>query len=329
MSFAGSLNIIEASPLGICMQLPPTVFRSLFRLLQSTYIQGRTDYQLPEPLVIEGNSCSFSTSSSIPKVIWTYWSNFNPDSTVIECIATWRIHCSEYDVRVINPSNIAKYIPDADMPSQFIKLHPTKQADWLRLYLVARYGGFWLDASILLTQSLEWLRCKLEGKVEFTGFYLQKYTHDINFPIIESWAFGAIPGSPFIKEWQREFHEALIVKGPDAYLKKVPYLVSLRQGIEDPNYLLIHIAAQNVLRRQKSSTLHLFKAEDTAYFYHRSLHWKWYLLYPQLCLMEYSQRLAPLVKLRGGERRHFSALFNWHGDARKGSIWQRALHKKE
>ena len=168
--------------------------------------------------------------------------------------------------------------------------------------------------------------------VEFVGFYLEKFTTNVHMPVIESWAFGALAGSGFITAWQREFHQALIAEGTEAYLQRLqaqPDWGEIRQNIGDPHYLLIHITAQQVLRRKQYSSLALFKAEDSAYYYHQALRWKWYLLYPQLCRAQGPKISAPIVKLRGGERRHFAEMFKSHGGAVPGSTWHRALNPEQ
>ena len=217
----------------------------------------------------------------------------------------------------------------APLVPRFHELHPTKQSDWLRLYLVALHGGFWLDASTLLTRSLGWMQAAVDSRTEFVGFYLEKFTTQVQRPVIESWAFGALAGSDFIVAWQREFHQALIVEGTEAYLQRLQARsdwAGIRQNIGDPHYLLIHITAQQVLRQRQYSRMALFKAEDSAYYYHRALRWKWYLLYPQLCRVQGPKISAPIVKLRGGERRHFTEMFKAHGGAVPGSTWHRALN---
>lgn len=83
-----------------------------------------------------------------------------------------------------------------------------------------------------------------------------------------------------------------------------------------------------MLHRPNSFRLSLFYAEDTAFFYQKVLHWKWYLLYPRLCLVQGESLPAPLIKLRGGERRHFAQMFVLHGEAVPGSIGQRACTDK-
>ena len=63
--------------------------------------------------------------------------------------------------------------------------------DWLRLYLVSRYGGVWLDASIVL-------RVPLDGLVQhrardFVGFYMAGWNARPDARVVESWFLAAPP----------------------------------------------------------------------------------------------------------------------------------------
>lgn len=267
--------------------------------------------------------------AEIPKTIWTYWNQSSLDPFVQQCVDSWRRQCPGHTIVIMTPENLGEYVAAGDLPPQFSELHPTKQSDWLRLYLVARHGGYWFDATTLLTAPLDWMTSPQAGPpAELAGFYLQGFTSDAQRPVIESWAFCAPAGSRFVSEWQQEFHKALISQGPQAYLaalKSRPDAADILQRIPDPEYLLIHVAAQQVMRRLPDARLALFKAEDTAFFYHAALRWKWYLLYPQLCLAPAPAVAAPIVKLRGGERRHFTQMLALHGGAAPGSLWAKAL----
>ncbi|WP_027014499.1 glycosyltransferase family 32 protein [Comamonas composti] len=316
-------------------RIPACLFKGALQLVQLPNLKSSAGYQIPAPCVLKGSHAGAVNRSgqplpaTIPKILWTYWSQPHPDVFVCECLQSWRLQCPDYEVRLVHPGNLADYVQAGELPGQFAGLHPTKQSDWLRLYLVARHGGFWLDASSLLTSSMDWMQASDAATREFVGFYLEKFTRLPAFPVVESWAFGAPPGSRFMAAWQEEFHQALIEEGAEVYLRRLqqqPGWAALQQGIKDPCYLLIHIAAQRVLQRQEFSCMVLFKAEDTAYYYHHGLRWKWYLLYPRLCLSQAPAALAPVVKLRGGERRHFSEMLARHGGAVPGSIWHRALN---
>lgn len=316
-------------------RIPARLFQSVLRLVQPHHLKNGGQYALPPACPHAAGKHTATDHSApgltpaIPKIIWTYWNQPQPDAFVHECMQSWRLHCPDYEIRLVQPGNLQDYTGPDPLPPQFAELAPAKQADWVRLYMVARYGGFWLDASTLLTTSLDWMHPGSEQGMAFTGFYLEKFTRDADFPVIESWAFGAPAGGAFITAWQKEFHQALIVEGTTAYLQRLqalPGWTDLQQGITDPQYLLIHITAQQVLRRDGHFRMALYKAEDTAYYYHRSLRWKWYLLYPQLCLAAAPGAIAPLVKLRGGERRHFSEMLAQHGGAKPGSLWHQAMN---
>ena len=314
------------------LRLPAAAYRTVYRLLAGLKPGRAAPYAGdPQPLDYTGPAAASpgETPEPIPAQIWTYWNADTPDAMVRQCIDNWRAQCPGFAVHVLNSRNLADHIPAEHLPPRFEALHPTKQSDWVRLYVVRHYGGYWLDATIVLTRSLQWLDdARRAGAAQCVGFYLEGYTRDAAYPVVESWAFGAPAHSPFVSAWQQEFHHALVEQGTDAYLQDIAASgaegAALLQGIADPAYLLIHVAAQKVLRRTNAFRLALFKAEDTAFFYQKAVRWKWYLLYPRLCLVPADAHPAPLVKLRGGERRHFAQMFEQHGAAAGHSLWGRA-----
>lgn len=311
-------------------RIPAFVLRIAYQLLTRLRPDsGRSYPSQPAVTVFQGaQGGSGAGPAPIPRRIWSYWNSEVLDPVVRQCMDNWRTQCPGFDIHVVNSANLATHVPPADLPPGFAQLHPTKQSDWLRLYLVRHHGGYWLDATTLLTQPLDWLESLRQAQgAEFAGFFLEGYTRDAGYPVVESWAFGAAPHSPFVSAWQEEFHRALIVQGTVAYLQALqaqPEGAVTLQGIPDPQYLLIHVTAQQVLRRHNAFRLALLKAEDTAFFYQKAVRWKWYLLYPRLCLVRSEAQPAPLVKLRGGERRHFAEMLAQHGRPRQGSVWQRA-----
>lgn len=311
--------------------IPASVLRAAYQLF--TTLRPRSAQAYPGDMAAsafrggQADALTPACDTEIPRRIWSYW-NTRPDTVVQQCIANWRTQCPDYEIHVLNSGNLAQYVPPEHLPLGFAQLHPTKQSDWLRLYLVHHHGGYWLDATTLLTQPLDWLDAARRAQgAEFAGFFLEGFTRNAAYPVVESWIFGAPAHAPFMAAWQQEFHRALIEQGTAAYLqvlRATPHATELLQGIADPEYLLIHVAAQQVLRRDNPYRLALFKAEDTAFFHQKAVGWKWYWLYPRLCLMAAREPTAPLIKLRGGERRHFAALLELHGGPAPGSLWQRA-----
>lgn len=311
------------------MQIPAFLFQTLLTLVQPATLRDTASMPTLRMVGLKNTSSTTSNGPRIPKRIWTYWNKTQPDNFVLQCIQSWRNQCPDYEVQLVHPGNLEQFVPSVELPEKFAQLHPTKQSDWLRLFLVARHGGYWLDTSTLLTQSLNWMHTGIATPAHFVGFYIEKFTQDEKFPVIESWAFGACAQSSFVTAWQKEFHHALIEKGTEAYLRDLqtrPDWLTLKQGINDPHYLLIHITAQKILRDMpQTEQLAVYKAEDSAFFYHHLLRWKWYLLYPQLCLVKSPAAVSPIIKLRGGERRHFTEMLAQHGGAKPESLWAQAF----
>ena len=258
-------------------QRPAAAFRIAYQLLARLQPHRAAAYTPPTP---PGAAAAPSTAPTehptpIPRKIWSYWHAVKPDPFVQQCITNWQTQCPDFEIQVLNQQTVRDHVPPTDWPEGFSALNPVKQSDWIRLYLVSRYGGYWLDASVVLTQPLDWLEARQGAEhSEFVGFYLGGYTHDARYPVIENWAFGAPAGGTFVTAWQREFHHALFEIGTQAYLaslQREPGYAALLQGITDPVYLLGHVTAQRVLRRHPHSRLTLSSAEDTAFLYQKAV----------------------------------------------------------
>lgn len=270
-------------------------------------------------------------TQAIPRTIWTYWHSPNPPYVVQRCIAGWQRLNPDYQVHVLHPGNLSEFLPH--VPESLGRLNIAKQTDWIRLALLHRYGGMWLDASIIVAQPLAWVEQERQAEqAEFVGFYLDGYTTRAAFPVVESWFLAAVPGSVFIRQWLERF-EAAAVSGDTAdYLAQLQQqgrYEALTQNIGDPSYHTIHVVAQEVLQSQPSGyapmRLCLLRAEDTAYWLHVQSGWKRRPLFARLLWAQgHAGVWPPLVKLRGGERSKLNAwLLKKH--YRQGSLVEQCL----
>jgi hypothetical protein len=245
-------------------------------------------------------------AEAVPQRLWSYWHQGEPPLVVRRCLENWRRHCPGWQIELITGRTIGQFIDPATMPAGFERLTPARQSDWLRLSLLARHGGVWIDASTILTTSLDWLVvAQAQSGAQYLGFYLQRYTQREGSPIVDSWCMASPPGTRFVTAWRDELCHALAL-GDDAYLeelKRAGRFERLRQGIADPSYLIIHMCAQAVLERGAGYRLQLWRAEDTAYFLQHLSHWRRLRLYRRLLWHPAPERAPPLIKLRGGERR--------------------------
>lgn len=243
---------------------------------------------------------------AIPKIIWAYWHSTERPPLVERCLRTWEYHNPGFRIEVLHAGNIADFVPAETMPGNFSKLSQQKQADWLRLALLRLHGGIWVDASIFLTESLEWiLREQADSGAEYVGFYLDGFTTMPEYPVIENWCMAAIKGSAFIQRWHAEFTTAIADDTGQAYLDRLKALGIYErtlQKINKPQYLLMHVAGQRVLQDGDGYGLSLLKAEDSAFFYQHQSDWKRGRLRWRLLFLRHPSKAPALIKLRGGER---------------------------
>ena len=153
--------------------------------------------------------------------------------------------CPDYEIRLMNKS---------DIPDEYKDLSPQRQSDWLRVERLKSHGGIWLDASIILTESLDWVK----GGGEVLMFYQKGMTADDNFPMYESWFMASIPNGKFITALFNEFDFACKSfgnKGEDyvEHLKKnhgekktEELLQNMWRGLS--GYFTIYIAIQKIIK---------------------------------------------------------------------------------
>lgn len=95
----------------------------------------------------------------IPKTIFLYWNKGiqNAPYVVKTCIESIKYYSHTYHIEIIDDSNIGKYVQLPEFVFQ--KNFPIQlKADILRTLLLHKYGGIWLDATLMLNISLsEWL----------------------------------------------------------------------------------------------------------------------------------------------------------------------------
>ncbi len=257
-------------------------------------------------MLIHESGVAAPMTATIPRIIWSYWHGDTRPLVVQRCLANWRMHSRGWEIRLIGPKDFDEFVIAADLPPTFRALTPARQSDWLRLYLLQRYGGVWIDASTILTRSLDWMvEAQAESRAQYLGFYLQRYTQQADAPIVDSWCVAAPPASSFVTDWYRELCTALAL-GDEIYLGQLEAegrMAGLRQGIRNPSYLIIHMCGQVVLARGAGHRLQLWLAEDTAYHFQHHSHWRRLRMYRRLLLHPQPLRPPALVKLRGGERR--------------------------
>lgn len=101
------------------------------------------------------------TNEKIPdnQVIWIYWKQGekNAPHIVNKCISSIRNKAGNHPVIVLDQENLHKYIvmPDfIEKKHQEGKIKEALYSDLLRISLLIEYGGFWCDATCLLSSNI-------------------------------------------------------------------------------------------------------------------------------------------------------------------------------
>lgn len=246
-------------------------------------------------------------SSKIPKIIWTFWDG-EPSDFVNKCIKTWKKFNPDHEVNILNKTNIKKYLPDIDLTSLKHVEKIQRYSDIVRSNILSKYGGIWMDASIICQKSFSWIH-DIQNKTgcEFIGFYIDSFTINEfkeHAKVIENWFFACIPKSKFMVDWSNEFMKI------QNYNKIEDYLDSLKsdnvnfQNIPYPDYLTMHVSAQKILQKNKNKyNLHLLKAEDTAFSFIDTSKNPWDEEAGITSLLNKKHLDQPILKLTGNTRR--------------------------
>lgn len=234
----------------------------------------------------------------IPKKIWFYWDSVDTPDIVDLCISRASAICSGYEVTLLNPSNLHEYI---DLPKISDDVPTSNKADLIRLMLLEKHGGVWMDASIFLTQDIEWIISKLDRHESFL-FYSDECTNDLKRPISENWFIVAPIGSKFISDWKNEFYECITSASPKTYYNDMDNRDYHLQNLTRPDYLLCYISAIVVLNKSKYNILYA-SSGSTGHYLNYKHKWNGIAVAVEL-LLRNKNRLAKtrLIKLNSTSR---------------------------
>lgn len=150
---------------------------------------------------------SLNQASGIPNVVWSFWAQGTDQlPPVIEvCIDSWRQNAGVERIYVLDPMSVYRFLDRIDLPLTFSSLTPQMQSDAVRLAVLSKYGGIWLDASTLVTKSLmPWVEKVSKGK----GLFLfQNPSKGRGGRLFEIGFIGVTPAHPLLKAWSREFNQ--------------------------------------------------------------------------------------------------------------------------
>jgi hypothetical protein len=258
-------------------------------------------------LILSKSSDGF-TLQEIPKIIWTYWDSPELPEFIDKTITKWRELNPGWTIHVLHPENVAEFIPEVDIFSfKFADTKP-RQSDFVRLHVLAKYGGVWSDASIVPRSSFQWvLDARNKSGVEFISYYRKSATKNQDWPVIESWFFACIPGCRFVEQWRDELGVMNTLDKEADYQQNVKDRGVDIQDIPQPDYLNVYLSAQVVLQKYMTpdeirSKIYVIDSEEGPFKHSVVNNWDPPKAMQWLCDTP-SSELPDLIKIYGNERR--------------------------
>jgi mannosyltransferase OCH1-like enzyme len=229
-------------------------------------------------------------------VIWSFWEGGQTPDLVLRCFESIRIQNPTRPFFVLNRATLPKFLDltvdfplfrgKRGTPDDFSSVQIL--ADWVRFKLLEKYGGVWLDASIICTSPVDnWIAdgdhvvnaaaasSHDDGEDEMQIKQLGSVKNIIHMfhmhanPNIHAfWAMAAMePGNPVIQAWLQEmndiFNEIGSRQDPLDYIKRVmTNNKEVRERWNTPQapplpYLWVYLALQVVLHRQPDLHSHI------------------------------------------------------------------------
>ena len=242
----------------------------------------------------------------IPKNIFIFWDTEKLPDSVKLCIDSIKYHCPDYNINILNNNNYSRYI-SREEPPELVKYKIANKADWIRTVLIRDYGGIWIDASILLTQSLNnWINLNSEFVCIF------------NNNRIENWFFAAPKNSIIMNKWLEEYEYALHL-GDKNYENKLYKVNNWTKN----TYLFHQLCLLNALRLLnidiKSDKFQTFNVGQLGFpkSIYNVINWETEFRINALMLNKKQNNIAPLYKLVSFTRSELNEIK--HCNIEKGS----------
>ncbi len=180
--------------------------------------------------------------------IWQYWEN-RPGHTIppyIElCHETVRRHCSDdFEIVLVTPETVRGYIPDAG-PFEKIKpagdpTNPASRADYIRVALLAEYGGIWMDSDLIVLKNFAPMK-ELIKKHGFVGVHETARKKEVP-RWVSVWMLMSQPQGKVILEYKRRLDEKIskqITISKWAALGAFMVTPIVREWADESDYLML------------------------------------------------------------------------------------------
>jgi hypothetical protein len=147
---------------------------------------------------------------TINKTIWMLWfQGWESAPWLIQnARKSWEIHNTNWNIIFLDEKNIYNYLDNIDFIMKRPDIHLATKADYIRLALLSKYGGVWVDANVVCLQALDkWIHKALDtvGVWMYHGNSL-RVTLDKGCAV---WFIASLKSNKLIEKWLKAMTEYL------------------------------------------------------------------------------------------------------------------------
>ncbi len=249
-------------------------------------------------------------SNELPKNIFIYWHEQVITNKLVKSNIEYlnKILSNDYTIKLYNEESIKLELDDEEL--KYMSYSKQHFADYVRLFLLKKYGGFWLDSSILImNKSFLDDICNSYKKYKFDVFlfeYSNRNSSDkIEDKYLENWFIVAPKNSIFIADMLYEYKKALnmtFIKYKKELRNENINLKGIIDG-EDETYLMQHAIIRKLLKNKKYNIYYDY-AQDSMFKINDKCNWNNDCIFDNIKDLKDNNEIYG-VKLTSGQRNHF------------------------
>ena len=209
------------------------------------------------------------------KNIFCFWNSKIIPPLINECVKNYKIKLPEWNIILLNDKTIYNFIDKTDFPNNYNKLEVTQKSDWIRLFLLYKYGGLWMDASIIINDPSEinYMYDKVfKENYEIAGYSFSNKLYSFeDYYTFENWFIISRKNSEIIYKWLKEYEYAIEI-GFESYNNNNNLILTLHvfTNYFNDNYWIVYTCFQNTILKNKILYDKIFikDCRETMFHYH-------------------------------------------------------------
>jgi hypothetical protein len=190
------------------------------------------------------------------KNIFCFWNSEIIPPLINECLKNFKKKLPEWNVILLNEKTIHILIDETEFPKNYNKLTIPQKSDWIRLILLYKYGGLWMDSSIIINvpSEINYMYDKVfKENYQLAGYSYCNllYTFD-NYYAFESWFMISNKNSEIVYKWLKEYEYAIEI-GFENYQIDIDIMSfhKITNYLKN-NYFTVYTCFQNVIMKNKT-----------------------------------------------------------------------------